>query len=213
MKDYHPYVFDTANRSFVGKFDEMYQAEQQAGFDSWHQDDLRHLTKRICLDLLADYNFSKVLDIGCGKGAFTQNLKRQNNHVIAVDVSETALKVAQARYPDIQFVQADVARADFKVGSVGDAFDLVTCLETLSYVERWPALLEQFAHVGRYALIALFVPDQPIGFVKSIEDLITAFSSHFEGIEDIRLQTRKQIILFGKSKVMASAEVKCNARI
>jgi len=30
LKDYHSYVFDLENREFVGKFDEMYQAESEA---------------------------------------------------------------------------------------------------------------------------------------------------------------------------------------
>ena len=82
MKDYHSYVFDLENREFVGKFDEMYQAESEAGFDSWHQEGLRHLSKKICHLILNEYNFLSILDIGRGKGASTQFLKKKNNTVI-----------------------------------------------------------------------------------------------------------------------------------
>jgi hypothetical protein len=71
---YHQYIFDIEHRKFVGDFEQMYKAESKAGFDSWHQDDLRHFDKRVCLELISDYNFSDVLDIGCGKGAFSQFL-------------------------------------------------------------------------------------------------------------------------------------------
>ena len=84
MVDYHPYVFDVQKRRFVGKFEEMYQAEDREGFDSWHERDLRPLRKRLALEVLAAYNFSSILEIGCGKGAFTHLLKRNNNRVIGV---------------------------------------------------------------------------------------------------------------------------------
>jgi len=108
MAEYHRYVFDQQERKFIGQFDEMYQAEQEKGFDSWQQDDLRHLDRNICLSILQKYNFSRILDVGCGKGAFTHLLKKNNNYVIGLDVSKTALSQASARYPDIEFIHANV---------------------------------------------------------------------------------------------------------
>lgn len=68
---YHKFVFDTENRLFVGDFETMYQQEDVQNFDSWFQDDMNHLTKRLVLTLLGQYNFNSVLDFGCGKGTFT----------------------------------------------------------------------------------------------------------------------------------------------
>lgn len=34
MAEYHSYVFDQEKRDFVGKFEEMYQAGVEKGFDS-----------------------------------------------------------------------------------------------------------------------------------------------------------------------------------
>lgn len=113
MAKYHPYVFDTAERQFVGRFEEMYQDEREKGFDSWQQDDLRPVDLKICLDILGQYNFSKVLDVGCGKGAFTQHLKKANNEVLGLDLSPTAIQRATARYPDIVFRQADVSTPEW----------------------------------------------------------------------------------------------------
>ena len=113
MSEYHPYVFDEQRRRFVGKFEEMYQAETEKGFDSWCQDDVRHIERHICLNILGRYNFNRILDVGCGKGAFSQFLKKQNNHVLGIDISETALAVATARYPDIEFRQVDVKSDDW----------------------------------------------------------------------------------------------------
>jgi len=200
MKGYHSYVFDETNRRFVGEFEQMYRAEAEQGFDSWRQEDLRNLTRRICLEVLAGYNFGAILDLGCGKGAFTQYLKKENNHVVAVDVSQAALRLARARYPDIHFLHADISAVEFDIGSLGKHFDLAVSLETLSYLENWPALVAQLARFAKYAMVELFLPQDPIGFVKSFDDLRSVVSTHFDIIEDIYLERRRQLIVFGKSR-------------
>jgi SAM-dependent methyltransferase len=65
-------LFDTEKRRLVGDFKAMYAAEDGESFDSWHSHDVRHLRLRLARELLADYNFASVLDIGCGKGAAAQ---------------------------------------------------------------------------------------------------------------------------------------------
>lgn len=112
MAEYHKYVFDTERRAFVGKFEEMYQQENVANFDSWHQEDSRQLNRKIALDMLDQFNFNTILDIGCGKGALTHLLKKRNNRVIGVDISPTAIEVARSRFPDINFDAVDVSDLD-----------------------------------------------------------------------------------------------------
>lgn len=107
-KKYHPYIFDTEKRQLVGKFDEMYQAEKTEGFEGWFQEDSRHTSRRILEAVLGGFNFNNILDIGCGKGSFTHRLKKANNQVLGLDLSETAIKVCRERYPDCQFDTLDV---------------------------------------------------------------------------------------------------------
>jgi trans-aconitate methyltransferase len=206
MKPYHQYVFDDDKRAFVGRFEEMYRAERECGFDSWHQDDLRTLTRQVALAVLDQYAFDRILDLGCGKGVVTQFLKKRNNRVVAVDISGTALETARARYPDIDFVQADIGAQDFDLRNLGEDFALAVCLESLSYLERWPALLEQLSHVSRRALVALYLPENPLGFVKSFDELARTFGKHFVIVEEVRLLTRRQIVLFGESNVRLQGE-------
>jgi len=108
MAKYHKYVFDIEKRKFIGAFEEMYQNETIEIFDSWHQDDTRQLQRKIDLAILEDYNFNKIIDIGCGKGCLTHMLKKKNNTFIGVDISPTAIKFAKERYPDIEFICLDV---------------------------------------------------------------------------------------------------------
>ena len=112
MAEYHKYVFDADRREFVGNFEEMYQQENIANFDSWHQEDTRQLNRKIALDMLDQYNFNSILDVGCGKGALTHLLKKQNNRVLGVDISPTAIEVARSRFPDIGFKVMDVSDID-----------------------------------------------------------------------------------------------------
>ena len=199
MAEYHSYVFDQENRSFIGKFEDMYRAEAEKGFDSWNQDDARHLDKQFCLDVLSQYNFNRILDVGCGKGMITQYLKKQNNNVLGIDLSESALRVAKTRFPDIQFKQADITLDDW-VDKISWGGDLIVCMEALSYIENWRDVLKTFGKIGKYVMIALFIPENPIGYVKSFDQLSETFENHFEIEEDIRLMNRNKIILFGKSR-------------
>lgn len=108
MAKYHKYVFDLEKRELVGDFETMYQNESKENFDSWHQDDSRQLQRKIDLAILEDYNFNKILDIGCGKGSLTHILKKKNNTVIGLDISQTAVDIASERFPDIDFMCSDV---------------------------------------------------------------------------------------------------------
>jgi SAM-dependent methyltransferase len=100
MAKYHKYVFDHEKRKLIGAFEEMYKAENLEGFDSWQNNDVRHLRLRLAMEILRDYNFDSVLELGCGKGTASQFLNN-NNKVLGVDISPTAIEKAKASYPDI----------------------------------------------------------------------------------------------------------------
>ncbi len=180
MAEYHKYVFNTKDRTFVGCFEEMYQQEKDSSFDSWHQEDSRQLNRKIALEILSEYNFNRILDIGTGKGALTHQLKRCNNEVIGLDISKTAVEVARSPYPDIFF---DVIDVNDLVGFMeyfdkdllengeaesicGGSVDLIFTAECLSYIEHWRDLLAALASRTRFLMVVLFLPDDTIGFVK-----------------------------------------------
>jgi len=114
MAKYHKYVFNTDEREFVGEFEKMYQKEQAEGFDSWHQENSMQLNRKFALAILDMWNFSLIVDVGCGKGALTHLLKKNNNKVFGTDISSTAIKRAEARYPDIDFFELKVGNCFWK---------------------------------------------------------------------------------------------------
>jgi len=169
------YVWDRARRAFLGRFEAMYRAEDEEGFDSWRERDLRPLRKRISLAILDSYNFDRVLDVGCGKGTITHLLKRRNNHVVGIDMSETAIARARASYPDIEFRCADA----MELATWEDEFDLVVVMGTLLYIERWERLVEALAAMTRWLYVTELVPEEPIGYVRSMTHLLDVVERHF----------------------------------
>ncbi len=208
MAEYHKYVFNSEDRVFIGDFQKMYQQEAVCNFDSWHQDDSRQLNRMIALDILSNYNFHRIVDIGSGKGSLTHRLKRLNNEVLGIDISSTACDIARSRFPDIEFCDFDVNNPHFidfldrKYGVLASrdgGVDLVFCAELLSYVSRWKRLLEDLSFRTKYLLINLYIPENPIGFVESSDELVKYVEKHFHIIECIQLTKSRFTIIFAIS--------------
>jgi len=202
-KEYHKYVFDVENRAFVGQFDEMYQSEQVEDFDSWHQDDIRHLPRKILLNTIGDMNFEIVVDLGCGKGSFTHILKRKNNYVVGIDISPTAINRAEVRYPDIDFINMDINdpdRLNEFIRGIEVPVTLVCAREILSYLPRWQDILEMLSSYTQYLVIGLDIPENPIGFVKDKKELYNAVKRNYNIIESISLKMHYHMIIFAESR-------------
>ncbi|WP_459866725.1 class I SAM-dependent methyltransferase [Endothiovibrio diazotrophicus] len=206
MTGYHKYVFDTARRSFVGEFEEMYRHEGSDGFDSWHQEDSRQLNRKVALALLEEWNFGRVVDIGVGKGALTHRLKRRNNVVAGLDISPTAIEVARSRYPDIDFAALDVNDLEAVEAYLRErhetwgGIDLVFTSECLSYLSNWRELLALLSRYSRYLMVFLYLPEDPIGFVKSEAELLAAVADHFVPLEEVSLRRSRFTVVFGESR-------------
>lgn len=191
---YHKYVFDKKNHKFIGAFEEMYRNEDKENFDSWFQNDVTHLSKQVSFIIIQRYNFNSILDIGCGTGAFTQFLKKKNNRVVGVDISESAIKKAKSKYRDIEFFPLSAEDAlDSK-----DRWDLIVIKEALSYLKNWPKLILKASGKTHYLFISLYLPPNPIGFVKDFTELKKIFSKNFEIIDEL-IWNNETIFLLGKS--------------
>jgi 2-polyprenyl-3-methyl-5-hydroxy-6-metoxy-1,4-benzoquinol methylase len=194
MAKYHKYVFDSKKRKLVGKFEAMYKSEDRRNYDSWFQEDLTGLKYVLSRAVLDQYNFGTILDIGCGKGAFTHLLKKKNNTVLGLDVSRTAVKKAKAKYPDIEF---KALKAE-DILSLRKEFDLAVIMEVLSYLKNWKQVIRKIAKISDYVFISLYIPPNPIGFVKSFQDLSREVEKHFTIVTKIIDETGGDIMIFGK---------------
>lgn len=201
MKKYHKYVFDMKKRSFVGDFELMYKNETIENFDSWHQEDTRQLQRHIDMYIMGEYNFNSILDIGCGKGHFTHQLKKKNNIVHGLDISKTAVKVAKEKFPDVIFSHLDVNNISKlnKFFEKNAKYDLAFTSEVFSYLKNWKNVLNVISRHVDFFLISLYIPNNPIGFVKSEQNLIEEIVKYFIIIEHISIKTKDFVIIFAKS--------------
>lgn len=78
--------------------------------------------------------------------------------------------------------------------------DLVFSGECLSYIEHWKQLICELANRTRYLMINLFLPENPIGFVKSIEELESEVSRHFEIQELVVIKKSRFVVLFAQNR-------------
>ncbi|MFC1580605.1 class I SAM-dependent methyltransferase [Thermodesulfobacteriota bacterium] len=128
-ENYHDYVIKDGE--FIGDFEKMYQSCT----DPWHQDSKVFHFKDLSIAILQLHGFnefSSILDIGCGKGKFTNKIKQlfPGAKVSGLDISDTAIKTAMARYQQIEFITADI-RVDHIDYS---KFDLIFMTEIMWYV-------------------------------------------------------------------------------
>ena len=193
---YHKYVFDTASRVFVGKFEEMYRQEDVEGFDSWRQEDMTSLNVQLSMAVLKRYKFSRILDVGCGKGAFTNVLKEPNNYVLGIDISSTAISKAKSRFPHIDFRCMGV---DQLPSLSRERFDLVAAMEILSYLEDWRDVIRIISGMTEYFFLTLYIPENPIGFVKSFPDLTEEIAKHFTSVTEL-IVDKSHVIVLAKAK-------------
>jgi ubiquinone/menaquinone biosynthesis C-methylase UbiE len=93
----------------------------------------------------------RALDLGVGDGRVATEI--QTAHLTGADVSQVALDRARTRLPDAELVLVD---PDEQLPFADNAFDLVTCIETLEHVRDVQLALSEIRRVlrpgGRLAL-------------------------------------------------------------
>jgi SAM-dependent methyltransferase len=100
-----------------------------AGDDRWNQNSHYH-------DFLLRHvptNCGKVLEIGCGTGAFSRRLAARSKHVLALDLSPEMIRIARERslqFANIDFEVANVLEWDFP----SEHFDCIATVATLHHL-------------------------------------------------------------------------------
>jgi ubiquinone/menaquinone biosynthesis C-methylase UbiE len=89
----------------------------------------------------------RVLDLGCGDGAFAAEIAAAGGEVVAVDVAEEALRRTRARLPG---VDARLAREGDPLPLDEDAVDVVWLGETLEHAADVVGLLAEVRRVVRW---------------------------------------------------------------
>ncbi len=96
----------------------------------------------------------KILDIGCHSGTFTKRIVQKigTDKVYGIDISPSAIKLAQVRIPFGHFSVGDAQKLTFPANT----FEAVFCLEMLEHVDDPAAVISEIKRVlkpGGYGVI------------------------------------------------------------
>jgi SAM-dependent methyltransferase len=84
-----------------------------------------------------------TLEVGCGEGRVTRDLRAAGHRVASVDASPTLLGLAREAEPDGEYLLADAAALPFADGS----FDLVVAYNSLMDIQDMPGAVREARRV------------------------------------------------------------------
>jgi SAM-dependent methyltransferase len=85
----------------------------------------------------------RTLDLGCGEGRVTRDLKARGHTVAGLDVAPTMIRLAREADPEGEYVIADGAAIPYEDGS----FDLVVAFNTLMDIDDMAGAVREAARV------------------------------------------------------------------
>jgi len=105
---YQDYVIKDGK--LVAEFEEMYRDFD----DPWEQTTREQgaLEKLAAIEIIRREGYKRVLELGCGLGDFTAKFAEVAGVALGIDVSETAIKKARQRHPQLEFTVADILDYD-----------------------------------------------------------------------------------------------------
>ncbi len=110
---------------------ERYWLEEAAGHSGNVQGYAANFRAWMARQLHGLPNQARVLEVGCGDGAFTRDLARFSRQVTALDLSAAQIQQNARAYPDIQFQQHDLADP---LPFPPDHFAVIWCSEVLEHL-------------------------------------------------------------------------------
>jgi 2-polyprenyl-3-methyl-5-hydroxy-6-metoxy-1,4-benzoquinol methylase len=111
-----------------------FEARYQADIDPWRfrSSDYEKQKYQATIDALTKQRYRDGLEVGCSIGVLTAMLAARCDHLLALDVSQTAIDEAMSQRPhNVQFQVASVPN-QFPAGS----FDLIVLSEMLYYLSK-----------------------------------------------------------------------------
>jgi 2-polyprenyl-3-methyl-5-hydroxy-6-metoxy-1,4-benzoquinol methylase len=119
-----------------------------------------------------------ILDLGCGTGWFAEQLSHVGT-VTGIDLSETAISLASAQFPQITFIAGNL----FELPLSAETFDVVVSQEVIAHVPDQVALLDRISHVlkpggyfvvttvNKFVIERMYHPPDPPQHIKQWLDI------------------------------------------
>ena len=123
-------------------------------YDEWHRnfdaetDPIDTPWHTMAIPQLPPLDGSRVLEIGCGRGGFSQYLASKGADLVAADFSPAAVEVGNkllASHPSAEAVVADIEAIPFE----RESFDVVVSLDTIEHVPHPTRAVAELVRVLR----------------------------------------------------------------
>ena len=104
--------------------------------------------RRTYLDLLKIRAGEHALDVGCGTGAVTRDLRERvlpGGHIVGVEPNPDLLAIAAERLPDVEFRQGDALR----LPSDAEQFDVTICITVLEHMHDAEGAIPELVRVTK----------------------------------------------------------------
>jgi SAM-dependent methyltransferase len=139
-------------RDEAARFDRLYLVRDPWSLNGERENFRFRQTNKLILE-----NFSRphdLLEIGCGEGLQSGQLRHVCDHLYGIDVSRRAIKRAKRRCPKATFGVGDMYSLPRSFPTT--RFDLVTACEVLYYITDVASALKRLSELGRACLISYY---------------------------------------------------------
>lgn len=174
-------IFDDTARTRGGYYDSSPESKRRR-HTLWQRLNRMHI-KKILAPRVSDLKLRSCLDVGCGIGDFSYELREcfDFERVHGVDLSPSAIEIAQARYeeeasPGLSFTVGDVASG---LSFTERELDLALCLNVFHHL--LPA--DQEAAIGQLCRVARKMVILEVKRYHVVQKLLTGYRAM--GIVDI----------------------------
>ena len=124
-----------------------------------------YLDRPAMLGLLPDIEGKRVLDAGCGPGAYAEELLKRGAEVVSCDASERMLELARARLgPAVESGRVELLQLDLTrpLDSFSDAsFEVINAPLCLDYIGDWKSVFCEFRRVLKPGGVLLYSAGHP----------------------------------------------------
>lgn len=131
--------------------------------------------KQPCIDLMNRLNndYNSILDVGCGPGNSTKNLKYKypQAEIVGIDIDDNMLERAKIDCPNTKFIKGSIPDS---LGSLESKFDLIFLNACIHWIENQKELIEKvYDKLNDDGVFAIQIPlTQKSMFYKNLKALI-----------------------------------------
>lgn len=141
----------------------------------------------------------KILEIGCGNGAFTDFLRKKGHFVVGLEVSTEGIAIAKENFPECIFIHQSIY--DSLPEDLRQSFDLVLTVEVIEHL-LFPKELLKMANEALKPGGNLILTTPYHGYLKNLAlSLVNGWDRHFRvdldagHVKFFSVKTLKQMLI------------------